>query len=87
MFGSKTVTYRVYDFFVEVLPRRNRLLLLLNLDFDNCNDLSGLASDATDNAWIANASEAGGVTFSVREQTEIPAALNVIRQAYETVAE
>jgi predicted transport protein len=87
LFGSKTVTYRVYDFFIEVLPRKHRLLLLLNLDFADCKDPSGLASDATDNAWISNASETGGVTFSLREAGEIPAALNLIRQAYENVAE
>jgi predicted transport protein len=81
------VTYRVYDFFIEVLPRKHRLLLLLNLDFADCKDPSGLASDATDNAWISNASETGGVTFSLREAGEIPAALNLIRQAYENVAE
>jgi predicted transport protein len=87
LFGSKAVTYRVYDFFVEVLPRKQRLLLLLNLDFADCKDASGLASDATDSAWISNATESGGVTFSLREQAELPVALNLIRQAYESVAE
>lgn len=87
LFGSKTVTYRVYDFFVEVLPRKHRLLLLLNLDFADCKDPSGIAADATDNAWISNASESGGVVFSLRQEAEIPAALNLIRQAYENVAE
>ena len=87
LFGSKTVTYRVYDFFVEVLPRKHRLLLLLNLDFAESKDPSGIAADATDNAWISNASESGGVSFSLRLETEISAALNLIRQAYENVAE
>ena len=87
LFGSKSVTYRVYDFFVEILPRKHRLLLLLNLDFSECQDPSGIASDATDSAWISNASEIGGVTFSVRTEPDIPPALNVIRQAYESVAE
>ena len=81
------MTYRVYDFFVEVLPRKHRLLLLLNLDFAECKDPSGIAADATDNAWISNASESGGVVFSLRQETEIPAALNLIRQAYKNVAE
>ncbi|MCX7421587.1 MAG: DUF262 and DUF1524 domain-containing protein [Planctomycetia bacterium] len=87
LFGSKTATYRVYDFFVEVLPRRHRLLLLLNLDFPECNDPSGIAADATDTAWISNASESGGVVCSVRQESEIPAAMNLIRQAYENTAE
>jgi predicted transport protein len=87
LFGSKTATYRVYDFFVEVLPRKHRLLLLLSLDFADCKDPSGIATDANDNAWISNASESGGVAFSLREESEIPSALNLIRQAYENVAE
>ena len=87
LFSSKSVSYRVYDFFVEVLPRKHRLLLLLNLDFSECNDPSGLASDATDNAWISNASESGGVLFNLREIEDIPAAIHVVRQAYEKVAE
>jgi predicted transport protein len=87
LFGSKSVTYRVYDFFVEVLPRKHRLLLLLNMDFAECRDPSGIAADATDNAWISNASESGGVIFSLRQESDILAALNLIRQAYESVAE
>src|SRR5437868_2602725 len=57
--GAKSVTYRVFDFFVEVMPRKRRLLLLLNLDFENCDDPSGIASDATEWAFITNASEDG----------------------------
>jgi predicted transport protein len=87
LFGSKSVTYREHDYFVEVLPRRHRLLLLLNLDFSELQDASGLASDASDSAWISNASETGGVTFTLRAEEQIPAALDIIQQAYESVLE
>ena len=42
--GPKSITFRVYDFFVEVIPRKYRLLLLLNLDFADCNDPSGIVA-------------------------------------------
>jgi len=85
--GAKTVTYRVYDFFVEVIPRKRRLLLLLNLDYEDCDDPSQAASDATEWAFVINASETGGALFTVREPSQIAAAIHVVRQAYERVAE
>jgi predicted transport protein len=87
LFSAKSATYRVYDFFVEVIPRKQRLSLLLNIDFSEVDDPSEKASDASENAFIIYASEEGGVLFSLEDDSEIPAALHVIRQAYERVAE
>jgi predicted transport protein len=85
--GARSVVYRVFDHFVEVLPRSRRVLLLLNLDFDEVDDPSGIARDASDQAFIANASESGDVLFSVAEASQIPAAMHIVRQAYERVTE
>jgi uncharacterized protein with ParB-like and HNH nuclease domain/predicted transport protein len=87
LFSAKSATFRVYDFFVEVIPRKQRLSLLLNIDFSEVDDPSEKASDASENAFIIYASEDGGVLFSLEDDSEIPAALHVIRQAYERVAE
>lgn len=85
--SSSSVTYRVYDYFVEVIPRRRRLALLLNHDFDDCDDPSQLAEDATQYAFIPNASESGGVLYSLSDDTQIASAMHMVRQAYENVAE
>ena len=85
--GAKSVVYRVFDHFVEVLPRSRRILLLVNLDFDDTDDPSGIARDASDQAFIANASESGDVLFSVTEASQIPAAIHIVRRAYERVTE
>jgi uncharacterized protein with ParB-like and HNH nuclease domain/predicted transport protein len=85
--GSKSVVYRVFDFFLEVLPRTRRVLLLMNLDFDEVDDPSGIARDASDQAFITNASESGGVMFSVTDASQISAAIHIVRQAYRRVAE
>ncbi|HRP63445.1 MAG TPA: DUF262 and DUF1524 domain-containing protein [Phycisphaerales bacterium] len=85
--GPKSVTYRVFEFFVEVLPRKTRLLLLLNLDFEECDDPTRRAADATEWAFVANASESGGVLFRFDSIDQIGAAMHVIRQSYEKVSE
>ncbi len=87
LYGSKSVTYRVYDFFVEVIPRRRRLSLVLNLDFEECDDPTQRAHDATEYAFITHASESGGVLFNVKEETHIGPAIHLVRQAYEKVSE
>jgi predicted transport protein len=85
--GLKSVTYRVHDFFVEVIPRARRLLLLLNLDFEECDDPTLRARDATEAAFIVNATESGGVLFSLENADQVAPAMHVVRQAYENVSE
>jgi uncharacterized protein with ParB-like and HNH nuclease domain/predicted transport protein len=85
--GERSVTYRVYDFFVEVIPRKRRLLLVLNLEYEECDDPTQRAQDATENAFIPNASESGGVLFKIKNETHIGPAVHLIRQAYEKVSE
>lgn len=85
--NDRSVIYRVFDFFVEIIPRKQRLSLLLNLDFADCEDPSGKARDATEYAFIIGATEAGGVLYNLESQDDVPAAINVVRQAYERVTE
>lgn len=85
--GEYTVTYRVYDFFVEIIPRKRKLSLVLNLDFEECDDPTQRAHDATEYAFIARASESGGVLFSVKDKSHVGPAMHLIRQAYERVSE
>jgi predicted transport protein len=85
--GPKSITYRVYDFFLEIIPRKRRLTLVLNLDYEECDDPTDSAVDATAYAFIIYASESGGVLFPVRELSQVGAAMHIIRQAYEKVSE
>jgi uncharacterized protein with ParB-like and HNH nuclease domain/predicted transport protein len=85
--GANTVTYRVFDFFVEVIPRRRYLTLNLNLDFEEAEDPTERAIDATEQAFIVHATETGGVLFRVREAGHVAPALHLIRQAYEKASE
>lgn len=85
--SRRSVIYRVYDFFVEVLPRANKLALVLNLDFTDIDDPSGNAEDATQYAFITGANEKGGVIFFVNSTSDITSAMQLIRQAYERACE
>jgi predicted transport protein len=85
--GPNTVSYRVLDFFVEVIPRKKRLALVLNLDFDEADDPSQRAIDATERAFIIHATETGGVLFRVAQAEHIGPAMHLVRQAYEKVSE
>ena len=85
--NDRSVIYRVFDFVVEIIPRKQRLSLLLNLDFADCEDSSGNARDATEFAFIIGANETGGVIYTLESVDDVPAAINVVRQAYERVTE
>jgi predicted transport protein len=85
--GATSVTYRVFDFFVEVIPRKRRLSLVLNLDYGDCDDPTQRAHDATEYAFITHAYETGGVLFNVKDETHIGPAMHLVRQAYEKVSE
>lgn len=84
---AKSVVYRVYDHFLEILPRTKYILLLANIDFEETDDPSGLSRDASDFAFITNASESGDVIFSLKDASQIHAAMHVVMQAYERVTE
>lgn len=85
--GAKSITYRVYEFFVEIIPKKHRLSLMLNLDFDECDDPTQRAVDAADFAFIIHASENGGVLFRVEEPEHVEPAMHLVRQAFEKVSE
>ena len=85
--GAKTVTYRVDDFLLEIIPRKRRLMLSFNLDYEDCDDPSQCASDATERAFIIHATESGGVLFNLRDSSQFGAAIHIARQAYEKVSE
>lgn len=85
--GAKSVVYRVFDHFLEILPRAKYVLLLVNIDFDEIDDPSGIARDASDRAFVANASESGDVLFSLKNDSQVAAAMHVVQQAYERVTE
>lgn len=85
--NERSVVYRVFDFFVEIIPRKQRLSLLINLDFSECEDPTGKSRDATEFAFIIGANESGGVIYSIDSLNDLSGAMHVMRQAYERATE
>jgi predicted transport protein len=79
---AKSVSYHGPAFFLEVLPRRYKLTLLLALDFNEVDDPSGLAEDASERKFYVNARYEGGVKVSIWDVATIDKALPLIRQAH-----
>lgn len=79
---QQSVSYHGPTFFLEVLPRKDRINLLLALDFNEVDDLAGIARDATQRKFFVNAQYDGGVNVPIREPADIDKAMPMIRQAH-----
>lgn len=79
---SKSVSYHAPGFFLEVLPRKHRLTLLLPLDFGEIDDPTGLAEDATEWKFFFYAEYEGGVALKIKDPGDIDRAMPIIRQAH-----
>lgn len=86
---AKTVSYHAGDgdFFVELLPRKRRVLVLLNLELGECQHRDDRVRDATDYRWVANATNSGGVFYDLTNVDQLDAAMKLVRQAYTLAAQ
>lgn len=78
---SDSVSYHDPTFFLEVLPRKRHLTLLLALDYNEVDDPNGVAEDASEFKFFINASYQGGVHVRIGETEDIERALPLVRQA------
>ena len=80
---QKSVSYHGPAFFLEVLPRKNRIGLLLAVAFNEVNDSSGMAEDTSQWKFFVNAVYEGGVYLLIHDEIEIEKAFSMIRLARE----
>jgi uncharacterized protein with ParB-like and HNH nuclease domain/predicted transport protein len=78
----KSVSYHGPAVFVEILPRKHGLILLLALDYSEVNDPDGVAEDATQWKFFVNAKYGGGVYLKITSHEAIEAAIPIVQQAY-----
>ena len=79
---AKSVSYHTTEFFLEVLPRKHRLTLILPLDFHEIKDPGGIAEDATQWKFFFYAEYEGGVALRIKDEHDLELAVPIIRQAY-----
>jgi uncharacterized protein with ParB-like and HNH nuclease domain/predicted transport protein len=84
---QRSVSYHGPTFFLEVLPRKNRIGLLLPLDFNEVEDPSGMAQDTSQWKFLVNAIYEGGVYVRIQSEADIDQALPMIRLAREIARE
>ena len=62
---SRSVSYHGPAFFLEVLPRKNRINLLLALDFNEAEDPNGIAKDSSQRKFFVHAQYESGVNIPI----------------------
>jgi predicted transport protein len=77
-----SISYHGPAFFLEVLPRRYKLTLLLALDFNEVDDPLGFAKNASERKFFVHARPEGGVSATIWDKIAIENALPLIRQAH-----
>lgn len=82
----RSVSYHGPEFFLEVLPRKNRINLLLALDFNEADDPHGIAKDTSERKFFFYAQYEGGVNIPIWAADDIELALPMIRQAHALIS-
>ena len=78
-----SVSYHAGAFFLEAIPRKQRLTLLLALEFNELqDDGGGIAEDTSQWKFITHAAHDAGVMANITRPDEILAVLPLIRQAH-----
>ena len=84
--SEKTVTYHGPDFFLEIIPRKRRLDLLLSLDFSEVDDPSGRAEDMDQRNFVTKATNHGGVLLLMDNPVDLEWVMPLLQQSFASVA-
>ena len=77
-FRRHYVAYKTHSNFVDAVPQKRRLLLTLNMRFDELKDPRGLAADITNLGLWGN----GDVQVELDNERQITYAMELVRQAF-----
>lgn len=75
------------DYFVELLPRKYRLILLLDLEPNECVVRDQFVRSASDRKFLVHASQDGGTLYRLRNLAQVEVAMKLARQAFELAAQ
>lgn len=78
---NKSVSYHDPEFFLEVIPRKHGLVLVVDLDFNEVEADDGLVEDASDRTFVMHASHQGGVLVHLSNPDQIGRAMAIVSQA------
>ena len=79
----RSISYHAQEFFVEVLPRVQRLLLLMAPEFNEVEDVDGIAGNARRWKFLVGSRYDGGVLVHIKRREDVRPAMRLVRQALE----
>lgn len=87
--AGKSIVYHAPDgdYFVELVPRKHRLLLLLGLDPSECEWRDDNVRSVADYKFLANASQDGATFYRLWSEEHIDDAMKLVGQAYALAAQ
>lgn len=77
-----SLSFHAREFFLEVIPRKRRITLILPLDFGSLKSPPEIANDFSDFSFIINAQHDGGTILSLKTIEDVNAAWPFVQQAY-----
>lgn len=77
-FKKLYIAYKTTTNFVDVIPQKKRLLLTMNLDFDEIDDPHGVCEDVTNKGQWGN----GNVRASIENNEQLDYIMFLIRQSF-----
>jgi predicted transport protein len=86
MAETKSVSYHDPDFFLEVIPRKRGLGLLIGIDYNEVDGPDETVRDTANYSFVMNASYQGGVLINLRDQDQLEQAMRVITQAHTLIS-
>jgi predicted transport protein len=86
MAEAKSVSYHDPDFFLEVIPRKRGLGLLIGVDYNEVDGPDETVRDTATYSFVMHASYQGGVLINLRELDQLEQAMRVISQAHTLIS-
>lgn len=83
---AKSVSYHAPDFFLEVIPRKRGLVLLIGIDYNEVDGPDETVQDTANYSYVMNASYEGGVLVNLRDQDQLNHAMRVVVQAQKLIS-
>ncbi|MCA9774981.1 MAG: hypothetical protein KC466_21355, partial [Myxococcales bacterium] len=82
MAEGRSVSYHDPEFFLEVIPRKRGLSLLIGIDHSEVDGPDETVRDTANYSFVTNASYQGGVLINLRSEAQLDLAMRVIIGAH-----
>lgn len=86
MAETRSISYHDPEFFLEVIPRKRGLGLLIAIDYNEVDGPDGFVRDTSDYNFVVNATYQGGVLIHIRDSPHIDRALEIVGEARKLIS-